>query len=349
LDEPALLSAALAGDEDAFGELVEHHRHELGVHCYRMLGSFDDAQDMVQETFLRAWRRRETYEARATFRAWLYKIATNACLDLIARRERRVRRYETQPLAESARASGPPSFVPWLQPFPDGELEPATPAMAEPAALVVDRETIELAFIVAIQELPPRQRAVLILRDVMDWSAKETAALLETSVASVKSALQRARATMKTHLPAERDEWSRGEHRPWVGEQQVVQRYVIAYEEGDLGLLATLLAEEVRVTMPPHPEWLVGDDALIEISSRVFDSASSWYHGSWRGVPTTVNRQPAVAFYVQRPSAQETALLAGDYRAQVIDVLDVSYGLVTAVTSFEPNRFVSLGLPMVLV
>src|SRR5688572_61962 len=192
------VAAAQAGDHAAFAALVERHRRELQVHCYRMLGSFTDAEDMVQEAFLRAWRRRETYAGRSTFRAWLYRIATNVCLDHLERHPRR-----------PGRDCGV-GEVTWLQPFPDRLLDQVAPPDAEPDAAVVARETIELAFLVAVQHLPPRQRAVLMLRDVLGWSAKETAALLEGSVAAVNSALQRARRSLKEHLPPRRSEWAAG-------------------------------------------------------------------------------------------------------------------------------------------
>lgn len=334
-----VVRAALAGDEAAFGELAERHRWELRVHCYRMLGSYDDAEDIVQETFLKAWRRRETFGGRSTFRAWLYKIATNACLDLIERDRRQARAYQGPPLAGEGAA---PSDVPWLQPVPDRALVP----VEDPAAAAVARETIELAFLVAIQRLPARQRAVLITRDVLGWPANETAALLETSVASVKSALQRARATLKEHLPPSREEWSRNE--PEADEQAMLERYVQAHQRADLDALAALLAEDVQMTMPPHPAWLVGRDALLGFSAQVFDPASDWYHGEWRSVVTRANLQPAVAHYVQRPSADETRELPGAFRAQVLDVLRIEDGRVTMITSFEPRRFAAFGLPLVL-
>jgi RNA polymerase sigma-70 factor, ECF subfamily len=177
--QPELVAAATAGDETAFGELVERHRRELHVHCYRLLGSFEDAEDLVQETFLRAWRKRASFEGRSTFRAWLYRIATNACLDALERRPRVVPPHAGgQPVAE----------VPWLQPYPDQLLDGVAPSDEEPEAEVVARETIELAFIAAIQLLPPRQRVVLIAGDVLGWSAAESAALLDVSVAAVNSA-----------------------------------------------------------------------------------------------------------------------------------------------------------------
>ena len=184
-------------DEPAFSGLAERHRRELHVHCYRMLGSFEDAEDTVQETFLRAWRRRETFEGRSTFRAWLYRIATNACLDLLAKRR-------PEP------ATG--GEVLWLQPYPDRLLDELPAGDAdEPETVAVARETIELAYLVAVQHLAPRPRAVLILRDVLGWPAKDVAELLGDSVNSVNSALQRARAGMREHLPAERQDWTGGE------------------------------------------------------------------------------------------------------------------------------------------
>ncbi|SEG61442.1 RNA polymerase sigma-70 factor, ECF subfamily [Saccharopolyspora kobensis] len=339
-----LVAAAKDGDQVAFGELAGRYRRELQVHCYRMLGSFDDAEDVVQETLLRAWRRRETYEGRSTFRAWLYKIATNACLDLIDRNKRVAAAYQVPPLAG---AGAPPVEVPWLQPVPDRLLEPVADAEQEPAAVAVARETVELAFLAAIQQLPARQRAVLITRDVLGWPATETAALLETSVASVKSALQRARATLKQQLPRDRDDWTQSAE-PSADERALVRQYVEAHQQADLDALAGLLAEDVRQTMPPHPAWLVGREPLLDFARQVFDPDSQWYLGSWRSVLTSVNRQPAVAHYVQRPSAEQTRDLAGEFRAQVLDVLRVDDGRITAITSFEPRWFAAAGLPLVL-
>ena len=185
-------------DDSAFAALAERHRRELHVHCYRMLASFDEAEDAVQETFLRAWRNRAGFEGDL-FRAWLYRIATNVCLDLLRQRSRRVPALHS--FAE----------VPWLQPYPDRLLDEAAPSEEQPDAVVVERETIELAFLAALQVLPPRQRAALIVRDVLGWPASEAASLLETSVAAANSALQRARATMQQHLPARRMTWSAGE------------------------------------------------------------------------------------------------------------------------------------------
>src|SRR5262245_4889816 len=260
-------------DELAFSGLAERHRRELHVHCYRMLGSFEDAEDTVQETFLRAWRRRETFEGRSTFRAWLYRIATNACLDLLARRR-------PEP------ATG--GEVPWLQPYPDMLLDelPADDT-DEPEAVAVARETIELAYLVAVQHLAPRPRAVLILRDVLGWPAKEVAELLGDSVNSVNSALQRARAGMREHLPAERQDWTGGDVDAET--RGLVRRYVDAGMATDIEGLAAMLREDVRSSMPPTPGLLVGRDAVVN------DWVESGFESmeNLRTVLTSVNRQPA--------------------------------------------------------
>jgi RNA polymerase sigma-70 factor (ECF subfamily) len=225
-------------DQAAFTEAAERHRRELQVHCYRMLGSIEDAEDLVQETLMRAWRRRESFEGRASVRAWLYKIATNACLDALKRRPRRVLPADVVP------AAAPDSAVPaasedqaWLEPYPDHLLVEGVDDT------VVRRETIELAFLAAIQHLPPRQRAVLILRDVVGWSAMETAGLLDVSVAAVKSALQRARATLRKRMPEHRTEWSASTRHQ---EQALVRRYIAALEAADMGALVALLRAEIR-------------------------------------------------------------------------------------------------------
>ncbi|WP_166355106.1 RNA polymerase subunit sigma-70 [Phytoactinopolyspora limicola] len=344
--EVALVAAAQAGDEAAFTTLVERYRRELHVHCYRMLASYDDAEDVVQETFLRAWKRRRSYAGRSTFRAWLYRIATNACLDILTARSRRPRRFQGPPLA-GAPVAEPPVHVPWLQPYPDRLLDVRAPSNVEPDVVAVERETVELAFLVAIQQLPPRQRAALIIRDVLGWSAAETAALLDTSVASVKSALQRARATMREHLPKSRDDWSTSSALT-PEEDALVARYVQAHERADLDLLASLLADDVVQTMPPYPAWIVGRDALVSFSRDVFTPGTPGHLGGWRSVVTSANCQPAVAHYVERPVAAETRDLPGAHRAQVIDVLRIEGGAVAAITSFEPHRFRLFGLPLVL-
>ncbi|MEU8665116.1 RNA polymerase subunit sigma-70, partial [Actinoplanes philippinensis] len=299
-------------DEPAFAGLAERHRRELHVHCYRMLGSFEDAEDTVQETFLRAWRRRETFEGRSTFRAWLYRIATNACLDLLAR-------CRPEP------ASG--GEVRWLQPYPDRLLDELPAAGAdEPESLAVARETIELAYLVAVQHLAPRPRAVLILRDVLGWPAKDVAELLGDSVNSVNSALQRARAGMREHLPAERQDWSGGEEDP--GTRELVRRFTEASVATDIPALTAMLRDDVRSSMPPTPGLHVGRDAVL----------GNWIEDGFaemtglRAVPTAVNRQPAIAFYHWRADQ-------GAYLPLTLDVLRISGGAITEVTIFHADRF----------
>jgi len=339
-EDALVVAAAHAGDESAFGALVECYRRELQVHCYRMLGSFEDSEDLVQDTFLRAWRKRASYEGRSTFRAWLYRIATNACLDFLERHPRRPLPRQVLPAPGPQMPALPPAEIPWLQPYPDRLLEPIAPSDAEPDAALVAKETIELAFLAAIQHLPPRQRAVLILRDVLGWSANETAALLEVSVASVKSALQRARPTLKEHLPEQRLHWAPSS-APTAEERTLLQRYMDAHEQADIHTLAELLREDALLTMPPHPMWFVGRASILAFTEEVFDPASPLYHGHWRSLPTRANRQPAAAHYVKRP---------GDiaYRAQVLDVLRVEDGKVVEITAFVPELLPAFGLPLTL-
>src|SRR5436309_6466346 len=200
---------AAAGDRDAFADATMRYRRELEVHCYRMLGSLDDAEDLVQETLLRAWRRRESFRGRSTLRAWLYGIATNACLDALDRRGRRLLPPAVTSAADPLAPPPPASEVGWLEPYPDRLLDEIVDEEAGPDERLVARETIELAFLVAIQHLPPRQRAILILRDVLGWSAREAAEVVGTTVIATNSALQRARTTLREHLPERRLDWRR--------------------------------------------------------------------------------------------------------------------------------------------
>ena len=335
-EETAVAAAARAGDESAFSSLVERYRRELELHCYRMLGSLDDAEDVVQETFLRAWRKRETYAGRASFRAWLYRIATNACFDFLEKGDGRV-----IPSAQTAdrREILPPTDIPWLQPFPDRLLEQVAPRDGEPDAVVVTKETIELGFLVAIQLLPPKQRAALILRDVLDWSAKDTAELLETSVASVNSALQRARATLQRHLPPRRREWAAGLN-PTEEERALLQRYVDATERGDPDAMAKLLSEDVRFSMPPESGTQVGRDAVV--NGWVEGGFGAAWFGDFRCVITRANRMPAVACYHRKPGEPE-------YRAFALDVLKIADGQIAEITAFDMRPILdALGLPPTL-
>jgi RNA polymerase sigma-70 factor (TIGR02960 family) len=286
-----------------------------------MLGSFTDAEDMVQEALLRAWRRRETYAGRSTFRAWLYRIATNACLD-------HLQRHPRHPAGAGE--------VSWLQPFPDRLLEQAAPPDAEPDAAVVARETIELAFLVAMQLLPPRQRAALIARDVLGWSANETATLLETSVAATNSALQRARTTMAKHLPAQRSEWSAGE--PSAEEMALLKGFIDAHERCDAAAAVALAAQDIRVTMPPRPYLIDGLDMLAPMLFRSFGEERD---GDWRLVPTQANRMPAAASYLRRPGDTE-------FRAFKLDLLRCGDGVISEITTFGPELFPAFGLAATL-
>jgi RNA polymerase sigma-70 factor (ECF subfamily) len=333
-EEAAVQAAVRAGDEAAFASLTERYRRQLQVHCYRMVGSFEDAEDLVQETLLRAWRGRAGFEGRSLFRTWLYRIATNACLNALTRTPRRVLPSDLGPA--SSDPPGEPDTsgeIPWLQPYPDHLLEPAAPSESEPDAMLVERETIELAYLAAIQHLPTRQRAVLILRDALDWSAKETAALLDTSVVSVNSALQRARATMRARMPSDRLAWAPSAD-PSAEERAVLQRYMDCHDQADGAGLAALLRADARLTMPPIRSWYVGREQIATLMSAGFRPE----FGHLRSLPTRANRQPAVAWYRRLPGDTE-------HRALSIDVLRIEGGLIAEVTAFvSPELFPAFGL-----
>jgi RNA polymerase sigma-70 factor (TIGR02960 family) len=310
-------------DQSAFAAAVEDHRRELHVHCYRMLGSFDEAEDAVQETFLRAWRNRDSFDPRTDgLRPWLYRIATNACLDAIRRRSRRLQTVDS--FAE----------VPWLQPYPDRLLDEIATSDADPDAMVVARETIELTFIAVIQLLPARQRAVLILRDVLEWSARETAALLDLTVAAANSALQRARATLKKHLPARSSEWSAGtlsDH-----ERKLLEGFIDAHERADADAAVALAREDIRVTMPPNP-WVF--DGIAAIAPLIREGVTQ--AGDWRLLPTSANRQPTAACYLR--ARRDTV-----FRAFKCDVLRIEGDRIAEITTFGAELFPAFGLPAVL-
>jgi RNA polymerase sigma-70 factor, ECF subfamily len=303
-------------EQEAFAALAEPHRRELQIHCYRMLGSFDEAEEKVQETFLRAWRARKSFKGRSTFRAWMYRIATNVCLDALGRRT---------PVAD-------PADLPYLQPYPDRLL----PAEDEPDAVIVARETIELAFLAAVQLVPPRQRAVLILRDVLGWPAKDAAELLETSVASVNSALQRARAALREHLPERRLEWSGAAER---SERELVQCYVEASERGDAAALAAMLRDDARFSMPPEPGLFVGRDVIFGVWTDGGFGTDAF--GDIRCLVTAANRQPAVAYYVRQPGEDH-------HRALALDVLRIEDGEIAEIVAFPSSMYAAFGLPPTL-
>ena len=316
--EDPVVSAARAGDESAFATLVGRHRRELHVHCYRMLGNFEEAEDAVQETFLRAWNRRDTF-AGGGYRAWLYRIATNACLDALRRSARRA------PVQNS-------SEVPWLQPYPDRLLDEIAPREAEPDAVVVAKETIELAYLAAVQLLPPRQRAVLIMRDILGWPASDAAATLDMTVAGANSALQRARATLQENLPKRPSDWSATQ--PTAEERALVQRFIDAHERQDIAASVAMVRKDIRITMPPYPWRFDGVDAMVRNLRRTFGPESP---GDWRLVPTRANRMPAAASYL-RAHGDTT------YRAFKLDVMRVEDGLIVAVTTFGYRLFPHFGL-----
>ena len=342
-EEAALLAAVRAGDQPAFAALAERYRRQLHVHCYRMLGSVDDAEDLVQETFLRAWRGREGFEGRSLFRTWLYRIATNACLNALERLPRRVLpQHVTPPVTTASDWSAPPSEppwapeMPWLQPYPDQLLELAAPREAEPDVAVIARETIELAFLAALQHLPPRQHAVLILRDVLDWSARETAALLDMTVQSVNSALQRARATMRASVPPGRRDWTPA--TPTEQERAVLQRFIEAWERDDAPALTALLREDTRWAMPPAPLWFDGHAALARLLALF---PIGWQGRAFRLVPTGANRQPAAASYIR--ARGESA-----YRFTGVHVLRVEGDRIAEITSYSAELCHAFDLPATL-
>ncbi len=312
----------------AFETRAERHRRELHVHCYRMLGSFEEAEDAVQETLLRAWRGRSQVDAEPGFRPWLYRIATNYCLDVLRRRKRR------------PQTIGSYAEIPWLTPYPDRLLDEIPAASGdEPDVVAVTRETIELAFIAVVQALPPRQRAAMLLCDVMGWSARETAELLETSLPATNSALQRARATLAEQRPAAggaADQAGAVTRTPRSArERELVQMLVDIHEGADADRAAELLAEDVRVTMPPNPWLYEGREAVLTL----FEGGTGYMGpGEWRLEPTAANRQPATASYLR--AWDDTV-----FRAFKIDVFDIRHGLIRQITTFGSDLFPAFGLP----
>jgi RNA polymerase sigma-70 factor (ECF subfamily) len=308
---------------------LEGHRSELTAYCYRMLASPFEAEDAVQETFIRAWRSYDRFEGRAALRSWLYRIATNVCLDMLTGRERRARPMDLGPsqTPEAVNLNILPETT-WIQPIPDGLVAPD----GDPAEVAVGRETIRLAFVAALQHLPPRQRAVLILCEVLRWKASEVAELLETSVASVNSALQRARATL------EAGKVSRSDPAPVLGEtdRELLARYVAAFERYDMDALTSLIKEDATQSMPPYDLWLTGRDDIL-----------AWWVGPGIGcagsrvIPTVAaNGSPAFAQY--KPS--ETG---EGFEPWALQVLEVSDGRIVELTFFldTDTLFPLFGLP----
>jgi RNA polymerase sigma-70 factor, ECF subfamily len=318
----AVVERSALRETPAFAEL-EQYRRELTAHCYRMLGSPFEAEDAVQETLLRAWRNLERFEGRSALRSWLYRIATNVCLDMLQGRERRARPMDLGPAGEPVAENLRTPDVPWLQPVPDS-------LVADPAEAVATRETIRLAFVAALQHLPPRQRAVLILCEVLRWKASEVAELLETSVASVNSALQRARATLEaTEITAETSF-----EEP---DRELLERYVKAFEDYDFDALTSLIHEDATQSMPPYDLWLSGRDDIF-----------AWWAGPGitckgsRVVPV-VNANGSPAFGQYRP--RETG---EGYEPWALQVLDLSGGRIAELTFFLDTEtlFPLFGLPL---
>jgi RNA polymerase sigma-70 factor (ECF subfamily) len=344
VEEAAVLAAARAGDHPAFSRLCERYRRQLHLHCYRMLGSIDDAEDLVQETMLRAWRGRDGFQGRSLFRTWLYRIATNACLNALDRRPRRVLPQDLAPpvtaATPAAEARSRPTMapeVPWLQPYPDRLFEGPAPADLEPDTLVVARESVELAFLAALQHLPPRQRAILILAEVMGWSAAEVADLLEVTIASVNSALQRAHATMRAQLPPGRQDWT---PRLPVSDQEraALRVFMAAWESGDTAELTALLREDARWAMPPAPLWFDGRAAIANLLALF---PPRWQGRDFRMVASGANRQPAAAAYLRQPG-QSAYLLSG------VHLIRVEAGQIAEITTFAPELCRAFALPPAL-
>ena len=312
-------------DSDEFAARTAPYRRELLAHCYRMLGSVDDAEDLVQETLLRAWRGYGDFEGRASMRTWLYRIATNACLNAIEHRRRVLPTGLSEPTADPTRPLNFAPEIPWLQPMPDVLIAPET---SDPAAIVTAREGMRLALVAAWQHLPPRQRAVLILRDVLHWKAAEVAELIGASVAAVNSMLQRAHATLAELEP---DTPVAEPSDPEI--RALLDRYAAAFEAADMDTLVTLLRSDAVWEMPPIEEWFRGNTTIIELV-RVKCPYSA---GEVRMVPIAANGQPGFAFYVRG-------------RAQSLQILTVTPTAVAHVVSYhDSSMFAAFGLPTSLV
>jgi RNA polymerase sigma-70 factor (ECF subfamily) len=342
--ETRRLEAAQQGNSEQFGELTEPYRRELQVHCYRILGSLHEAEDMVQETMLKAWKRLDTYEGRASFRAWLYKIATNSCLDYLdQKKSRRLLPFDKLSPSDPTEPLSPPTpEATWLEPFPDEWL--GDKSALNPEVRYSNSESISLAFLTALQTLPPRQRAVLILRDVLDFSASETADVLGFTTPSVNSALHRARTTLSQRYPrSEREELamsSTDEHT-----QELLDQFVEAWEAADVEGLVALLKENAVLAMPPSRSWYQGREAIRKFAAATFFADQGMFGdgaaGRWKLIPTQANGSPAFAIY-QRIEGH-------GYRAFGIHVLDHDpEGLARIISFIDPSLLPRFGLPHTL-
>lgn len=315
VDEQLLLRAAQRGDEEGYRRLVEHYRGELLAHCYRMLGSVHDAEDSLQDALLRAWRALPRFEGRSSLRAWLYRIATNTCLDLIARRPQRVLPLDAGPRGDAAA----PAEATWLEPWPDATLA-IEDGRETPEATYERRESVELAFVAALQHLPGLQRAVLILRTVLGFSAREVADVLETTPAAVNSALQRARRTVDERLP-ERSQQATlravGDER----QRELVQAFSAAMEQGDVEAMLGLLTDDAGWCMPPHPASYVGHDA---IRGFLVDGPMPL---QWRHRIARANGQLAIGCFMWDPEREA-------YAAAALNVLELRDDRIGGIVSF---------------
>jgi RNA polymerase sigma-70 factor (ECF subfamily) len=329
-----LLAAARAGDQGAFDRLVESHRGEINAHCYRMLGSLHDAEDAAQEAFLRAWRALPRFQGRSAFRTWLHRIATNVCLDEIARRPKRVLPIDYGPPVPEggSEPTEPLDASLWLDPYPDESFGIADDAVG-PEARYEQREALELAFVAALQHLPPRQRAVFVLRDVLGYPASAAAQMLSTSTASINSALQRARDTIGARLP----EQSQQEELRMLGDDHVrefVTRLIGAFEQGQVEAIMALLAEDAVVSMPPYPAWYQGRDRIADSWLMPEDRPTGL-----RFLSTRANGQLALGVYKLDPDEDA-------YLPNCLEVFGVRGELVSEVTSFrKPELIEVFGLP----
>jgi RNA polymerase sigma-70 factor (ECF subfamily) len=325
-----LISRARAGDGDAFRALTEPYGRELRVHCYRMLGSFQDADDALQETLLAAWQGLAGFEGRASVRTWLYRIATNRCLNALRSGRRRVAREWNIPGVVPPEPTRRGEIT-WLEPFPGSLLHGVTEAPLSPEARYEQAETISLAFVTALQVLPPRQLAVLILRDVLGFHAREVAAMLDSTVESVTSALKRARARL------ERQRLPTGGHEPppvpgSPAEDAITARFASAWESADLGALVALLTDDAFISMPPVPFEYVGRDVAARFFASIFDAGRRFDL-----VPTRANGQPGFGAYLRAPD--------GDCQGTGLYVLTLSGDAICAMTHFDHSMLPRFGLP----
>jgi RNA polymerase sigma-70 factor (TIGR02960 family) len=326
----SLISRARAGDSDAFGELTEPHRRELQVHCYRMLGSFQDAEDALQDTLLTAWQGLGGFEGRASLRTWLYRIATNRCLNARRSATRRAAREWNIPQVDPPEPTRLGEVV-WLEPYPDALLEGAIDVPPGPEARYEQNESISLAFVTALQVLPPRQLAVLILRDVLGFHASEVAGMLDSTVDSVNSALKRARTSLHRRWPA-----AGGQQPPPAAgspaEEAIVAKFVSAYSSADLGALVALLTDDAFISMPPMPFEYQGRDAVARFCAILFGGGRRFDL-----VPTRANGQPAFGVYLRAP--------AGIRHGTGLIAITATGGQICAMTRFEKSVLPWFGLP----